>query len=145
MKPVCPNMSWSSRGPGPYGIAATATENSEPRMWTRTEDGSVVDDTGKVIYFSLERFVRDIGLGDCCFICGASPSDVPFNNEHVIPEWILRRFGLFDRSLTLPNGTSMRYDRYTVPCCVACNGLMGRVIEQPTSALTGGGPSSCPS
>src|ERR1019366_5463835 len=34
MKPVCPNMSWSSRGPGPYGIAATATENSEPRMWT---------------------------------------------------------------------------------------------------------------
>ena len=113
-------------------------------MWTRTEDGSVVDDTGKVIYFSLERFVRDIGLGDCCFICGASPSDVPFNNEHVIAEWVLRRFGLFDRSLTLPNGTSMRYDRYTVPCCVVCNGLMGRVIEQPTSALTGGGPSSCP-
>ena len=108
-------------------------------MWTRTEDGSVVDDTGKVIYFSLERFVRDIGLGDCCFICGASPSDVPFNNEHVIPEWILRRFGLFDRSLTLPNGTSMRYDRYTVPCCVACNGLMGRVIEQPIGALTEGG------
>jgi hypothetical protein len=43
--------------------------------------------TGNVIYFSLERFVRDIGLGDCCFICGASPSDVPFNNEHVIAEW----------------------------------------------------------
>ena len=108
-------------------------------MWPHTEDGSVVDDTGKVIYFSLERFVRDIGLGDCCFICGASPSDVPFNNEHVIPEWILRRFGLFDRSLTLPNGTSMRYDRYTVPCCVVCNGLMGRVIEQSISALTEGG------
>ncbi len=98
-------------------------------MWMRTEDGSVVDDTGRVIYFGLEWFVRDIGLGDRCFICGASPSDVPFNNEHVIPEWILRRFGSFDRSLTLPNGTSMRYDRYTVPCCAARDGLMGRVIE----------------
>jgi hypothetical protein len=108
-------------------------------MWRRTEDDSVLDDAGKVIYFSLERFVRDIALGDCCFVCCASPADVPFNNEHVIPEWILRRFALFDRFLTLPNGASTRYDRYTVPCCVACNDLMGRAIEQPTSALTEGG------
>jgi len=108
-------------------------------MWRRTEDDSVLDEAGKVIYFSLERFVRDIALGDCCFVCGASPADVPFNNEHVIPEWILRRFALFDRVLTLPNGASTRYDRYTVPCCVACNDLMGRAIEQPISALTEGG------
>jgi hypothetical protein len=108
-------------------------------MWKRTEDGSVLDETGKVVYFSLERFVRDVCLGDCCFVCGASPADVPFNNEHVIPEWLLRRYDLFARTLILPNGTTVRYDRYTVPCCTPCNTLMGRVIEQPMREIIDAG------
>jgi hypothetical protein len=44
-------------------------------MWTKTHDGSIVDTSGRVIYFSTERFVNDICLGDCCFICGAKPSE----------------------------------------------------------------------
>lgn len=32
-------------------------------MLTRTEDGSVVDDHGRVMYFSVERFIV-ICLGD---------------------------------------------------------------------------------
>ncbi len=39
-------------------------------MWTKTVDGSVVASAGKVIFFSNERFMRDICLGDCCFIYG---------------------------------------------------------------------------
>ena len=33
-----------------------------------TEDGSVLDDRGKVIFFSFARFMSDIVKGDCCFI-----------------------------------------------------------------------------
>lgn len=77
--------------------------------------------------------MRDICLGSCCFICGASPANVPFNDEHVIPHWVLRKFNLFDKSVTLPNGRSRRYDRYKVPCCASCNSLMGETIEREIS------------
>jgi hypothetical protein len=72
-------------------------------MWHIIDDKSVLDETGKVIFFSTERFVNDICLGDCCFICGANPKDKPFNNEHVLPERLLRRYGLFAREIMLPN------------------------------------------
>ncbi len=108
-------------------------------MWTREANATVIDQNGKVIYFGLERFVRDICLGDCCFVCGARPGNVPFNDEHVIPRWILRRYNLFDRMINLPNGTSLRYDRYTVPCCEACNTLIGRMIEEPIRQIVEGG------
>lgn len=108
-------------------------------MWTKTPDGSIIDDTGKVIFFSTRRFVEDICLGNCCFICGARPEDKPFNDEHVLPEWLLRRYSLFDRTITLPNGKAFRYDRLTTPCCVDCNSLMGERIEKPMSVLVAAG------
>lgn len=62
-------------------------------------------------------------------------SEKEFNNEHVLPNWLLRRYGLHERVITLPNDTTFRYDRYTIPCCADCNGLMGREVEQPIRAL----------
>src|ERR1700752_770887 len=109
-------------------------------MWTVTDDGSVVDQTGRVLFFSTQRFIDDICLGDCCFICGAKPKDKAFNNEHILPDWVLRRYDLFARKITLPNGNTVRYDRYTVPCCVDCNSLMGREIEEPISKAVNAGP-----
>jgi hypothetical protein len=109
-------------------------------MWTVTDDGSVVDQTGRVLFFSTQRFIDDICLGDCCFICGAKPEDKAFNNEHILPDWVLRRYDLFARKITLPNGNTVRYDRYTVPCCVDCNSLMGREIEEPISRAVHAGP-----
>lgn len=108
-------------------------------MWTVTDDGSVVDEAGKVIYFSTKRFVNDICLGDCCFVCGAQPSTRPFSEEHILPEWLLRHYDLFSKMITLPNGVKVRYDRYTVPCCAVCNSLMGRVVEKPISDVVRGG------
>jgi hypothetical protein len=108
-------------------------------MWTRQADDTVIDEDGKVVYFGLERFVRDICLGDCCFVCGAQPGTVPFNDEHVIPKWLLRRYDLFKSKINLPNGTTPRYDRYTVPCCEACNTMTGRVIEEPMRQIIEGG------
>src|SRR5437762_2924632 len=108
-------------------------------MWTRHADDTVVDGTGKIIYFGLQRFLNDICLGDCCFICGARPGEKPFNNEHVFPEWLLRRLDLFDKSITLLNEAEVRYDRFTVPCCVECNTLMGDEVETPVSQAVGAG------
>jgi hypothetical protein len=108
-------------------------------MWTRHADGTVINGTGKIINFGEERFLNDICLGDCCFICGAKPAEKPFNNEHVFPEWLLRRLDLFDKSITLPNGASLRYDRYTVPCCAECNSRMGDKVETLVSEAVGAG------
>lgn len=104
-------------------------------MFIKTNDGSIKDQDGRVIYFSIDRFVRDIGEGDCCFICGVSPSKTKFNNEHILPKWILKRYDLFSRIITLPNETPIKYNQYTVPCCQQCNSLMGEKIEQPISEL----------
>lgn len=108
-------------------------------MWARTTDGSIVDASGKVIFFSTQRFVNDICLADCCFICGARPETKTFNDEHVIPDWILRRYQLHARALTISNGQQFRYDRLTIPCCAECNSLMGRSIESPMSELVRSG------
>lgn len=114
--------------------------SSNHMAWHKTKDGSIVDHTGKVIFFSKERFVTDICLGRCCFICGAQPDSKTFNDEHIIPDWLLRKFNLFDRTITLPNGNANRYDRYKVPCCQDCNSLMGEQIEERISKVVNAGP-----
>ena len=104
-------------------------------MFFKTKDGSFLDSDGKVLYFSTERFIRDICEGDCCFICGISRSEANFNDEHVLPKWILRKCDLYKQSITLPNRTPFRYDKYTLPCCIECNSLMGKKIEEPIRNL----------
>jgi hypothetical protein len=101
----------------------------------RRRDECVFDSTGKVLHFSIERFARDIGQGNCCFVCGVSPSATSFNNEHVFPDWILKRFKLHPQQITLPNRTQLTYGRYKVPCCKTCNSLMSQVFETPISRL----------
>lgn len=108
-------------------------------MISRTPDGSIVDHDGRVLFFSIERFVKDICNGDCCFICGRHPDNTAFNDEHVLPRWLLRRYQLFDRDISLPSLSGFRYGQYTVPCCVDCNDMMGERVETPISALVTGG------
>lgn len=108
--------------------------------WHKTSDGSFLDHSGKVLFFSKDRFVNDICLGRCCFICGAQPGSKVFNDEHVIPEWVLRKFNLFNRTITLPNGGAVKYGRFKVPCCQDCNSLMGRQIEERISKVVNAGP-----
>jgi hypothetical protein len=107
--------------------------------WDLKSDGSVETESGSVIFFSAERFERDIRLGRC-FICGADPSTKPFNNEHILPEWVLRRFNLFRPTIRLPNERSYRYHQYTVPGCADCNSMMGETVETPISTIVSGGP-----
>jgi hypothetical protein len=108
-------------------------------MWTSLEDGSVIDDAGKYIFFSPQRFLKDLCLGEYCFICGASPSLKQFSDEHVLPDWVLRRFTLHERAIELPNGNSIKYGRYTIPCCLDCNQELGGVFEQHAARMLEGG------
>jgi hypothetical protein len=53
-------------------------------------DGSLMGLGGKLLFFSVQRFRREIVEGDHCFVCGAKPTEKPINDEHVIPDWVLR-------------------------------------------------------
>jgi len=104
-------------------------------MFIQRQDGCIVDETGKVLYFTTEQFLEQICQGDCCFICGASPDKAQFNDEHILPQWILRRFDLWQEEIGLPNNTGIRYDQYVIPCCTACNAEMGQRFESPIQDL----------
>jgi hypothetical protein len=101
-----------------------------------------VAEDGRILLFSCDRFVADVCQGNACFVCGVFPDAAKFNGEHIVPRWVLRRFGLFDKEITLPSGERRKYGGYKVPCCVECNSLLGREIETPVSALLDGDASA---
>ncbi|MBY6065005.1 hypothetical protein [Pseudidiomarina sediminum] len=93
------------------------------------EDGTITDQNGKIISFGFKRFVDDICNGDNCLICGAKREDKSFNDEHVIPKWVLRYCDLFKEHIILPNTVKLRYDKYVLPCCSDCNSFYGENLE----------------
>ena len=99
---------------------------------------TIIAADGRVLLFSCEQFITDICDGDGCFICGAASGSKAFNDEHVIPRWVLRRFCLFDQQVTLPNSERRHYRSYTMPCCQDCNDLLGKRVETPVSDLLSG-------
>jgi hypothetical protein len=103
------------------------------------DDVDVVEGSGKVLYFSIRSFIDKIAGGNVCFICGADPGTVVFNDEHVIPEWILARHNLHARVITLPNEAGLKYGQYKIPCCENCNSEMSQTFEKPISDLVKGG------
>lgn len=112
------------------------------KAFLKHSDGSLEDSTGRMIFFSMDRFVSDICEGDCCFMCGASPNYKEFNEEHVIPKWILRMLDIYKLSITLPNDAKVRYDKYTVPCCRECNSFLGSEVEEEMRSVIDGGLNS---
>lgn len=100
---------------------------------------AIIGADGKVLFFGLERFKREIVEGGGCFICGCSPKEHVFNDEHVIPDWLLREFDLHNKQISLPNLAGLKYSQYKVPCCVRCNSLLGQSFEIPVSKLLKGG------
>jgi hypothetical protein len=109
------------------------------KVFLKHRDGSLEDEEGRVIFFSFDRFVNDICEGDCCFMCGASPKEKEFNEEHVIPKWVLRMLDIYKLQIILPNQASVRYDQYTVPCCKDCNSFLGTNVEEEIRSVIDGG------
>ena len=61
-----------------------------------------------------------------CFLCG---TDQNLSNEHLVPRWVQRRFNLFNKRFSLPNGLSTEYGRHKVPACIECNGTYLSQLE----------------
>lgn len=103
-------------------------------MWKKNDDGVILDANDNPIFIPMEVFKR-VCLSTRCFICGVAPDEKEFNNEHVIPKWILKQFGLFDHSLTLPNYEQVKYSTYKLRCCKKCNSHLSTHYETPVSNL----------
>jgi hypothetical protein len=96
---------------------------------------TIINSEGKTIFFSYDDFIKKIVDGNCCFICGAEAFSKEFNDEHIIPNWVLTKFALHKTTITLPNGTKFNYGQYKIPCCKECNSELGETFEIPVSEL----------
>jgi len=99
------------------------------------EYDSVKTDDGRTVLFSVEEFYEKIVLQNHCFICGAPPNSKEFNNEHILPDWLLARYQLHSQIINLPNQLGQLYGKYTIPCCKDCNSELGDKVEIPMSKL----------
>jgi len=87
----------------------------------------------KIIHYDYDDFMKSVIKEKCCFVCGAAPGSKRFNDEHVIPNWILKHYATPDAFTILPNQARLKYTEYKVPCCQECNTQLGEKIENPIS------------
>jgi len=100
------------------------------------ESGNVIHaDDKRMLHYGFDDFVDCVVKGDDCFICGAENGSKPFNNEHVIPKWIMKHYCEPDGFIILPNGTTIKHVHYTVRCCEDCNSDLSEIYEKPISEL----------
>lgn len=100
-----------------------------------TRAKTIIHSNGTILFYKSEHFIKDIIQDGCCFICGAQPDSKNFNDEHIIPDWILKKHNLYQREITLPNGVKTSYSKYKVPCCAECNTELGNCYENPIREL----------
>jgi hypothetical protein len=106
----------------------------------RHKDGTILDLNGRELFLGLERFkalVKDVKR---CFVCGARANEKPFNDEHIIPDWVQRSYGLRAKAIRLSNGTDFPYPKYKIRCCQECNSFLGATFEGPISSALARGP-----
>lgn len=96
---------------------------------------TIVNADGKIILYSVDYFHERIVIGNDCFICGAPRDSKTFNDEHILPDWLLSKYNLHNKEITLANAAHFKYGRYTVSCCQDCNTNLGKSIETPVSKL----------
>lgn len=90
----------------------------------------------KKMFVSLDEFKEKIiESDDYCFICLEHKTSKKFNDEHILPKWILKHFSLFNQKITLPNSSKFTYGQYVIPCCEECNLRLSEIYETPISVL----------
>lgn len=82
-------------------------------------------------------------IEDCfssrCVMCRNLLTKDTKSAEHIYPKWLQNQFHLWDKKLTLPNGSQIPYRQLTVPCCKECNGgLMADWEKQIQTAVEQG-------
>ncbi|MBB3315734.1 hypothetical protein FHT77_001599 [Rhizobium sp. BK181] len=92
------------------------------------------------VYIDTDTFIDLVSERTRCLICCEPLNGKVANREHVLPKWILRKYDLYDKEITLPHDYKARqYGGHTMPCCKDCNSLLGKKLEQPVRQLTQGG------
>lgn len=87
---------------------------------------------------SLSEFVRQSLDPTVCFLCGGELGDNS-TAEHVVPRWLQRRHDLWNKQLTLPNGTYITYSNLRIPACESCNsGYLGPIEDAVSRAFATG-------
>ena len=76
------------------------------------------------------------------FLCGAAPGATSKTEENVVPKWLQNKFGLRNKRLLLPNGTSTPYRQLKIPRSADCNGGGLSAIEDKVRRAAEGGYSS---
>ena len=56
-----------------------------------------------------------------CFLCGLGLDEGLRSDEHVFPKWLQERYGLWNKTIRLINGTHIPYRQLVIPCCANCN------------------------
>lgn len=69
-----------------------------------------------------EKLSVNDGLANRCVMCRESIPTGEKTDEHIYPQWLLRKYKLYGETLHLPNGSFFKYGSLTVPCCKECNG-----------------------
>lgn len=77
---------------------------------------------------------------DRCFLCGITLNDSNRTDEHVFPQWLLRRCNLWNQKLVLLNRTEIPYSRVKIPCCFTCNNTHLSPIEKRVRQAFSAGP-----
>ncbi len=98
----------------------------------KEDDGTLKGIDNEVFFFSFEKFRDEICKGGYCFVCGARPNR-DFNQEHVFPQWLIKKTAIHKQHLKLPNSSKLKYSTYTIPCCKNCNALLGETYEKHVS------------
>lgn len=70
--------------------------------------------------YRLPQFIEDLSV-KTCFVCDEELNGDNYTLEHLIPQWIIRAFKLEKETVTLPDGSKVRYLDYLAPCCRECN------------------------
>jgi hypothetical protein len=51
----------------------------------------------------------------------STPNAGSYSEEHVFPQWLIKKYQLKTCTLDFPDGKTRRYDKIVVPCCTECN------------------------
>lgn len=114
--------------------------NRRPPFLLKHKDGTILDLDGNELFLGVERFKSLVKDPHRCFLCGAGKATKQFNDEHVVPAWVQRAYGLINKKIRLSNGTKFNYRSYKISCCVDCNSFLGKTFEGPISRALAEGP-----
>ena len=90
----------------------------------------------------LEPFDKSVFSENRCFLCGIQLTVENNTGEHVFPQWLLHKYSLWDRTITLLNQTSIPYRNLKIPCCFPCNSGRLSELENEIKTAVENGPKS---